>query len=61
MYYARGSAQIAFLIAAFKFVELLIVPPLADQPRWLVAGVLTFKFWSAGTALGMLWLLGRLS
>ena len=61
MYYARGSAQIAFLIAAFKFVELLIVPPLADQPRWLVAGVLTFKLWGAGAALGMLWLLGRLS
>ena len=61
MYYARGSAQIAFLIAAFKFVELLIVPPLADEPRWLVAGVLTFNLWGAGTALGMLWLLGLLS
>ena len=61
MYYARGSAQIAFLVAAFKFVELLIVPPLADQPRWLVAGVLTFKLWGAGAALGLLWLMGWLS
>ncbi len=61
MYYARGSAQIAFLIAAFKFIELLIVPPLADEPRWLVAGVVSFKFWGAGAALGLLWLLGRVS
>ena len=53
--------RIAFLIAAFKFVELLIVPPLADEPRLLVAGVLTYKFWGAGAALGMLWLLGRVS
>ena len=61
MYYARGAAQIAFFIAAFKFVELLIVPPLADEPRWLVAGVLSFKFWGAGAALGALWLVGRAS
>ena len=61
MYYARGSAQIAFVIAAFRFVELLIVPPLANEPRWLVAGVLSFKFWGAGAALGLLWLLGRVS
>ena len=61
MYYARGSAQIAFLIAAFKFVEALIVPPLADEPRWLMAGVLTFKFWGAGAALGTVWLMGRVS
>ena len=61
MYYPRGSAQIAFCIAAFKFVELLIVPPLADEPRWLVAGVATFSLWGAGAALGLLWLVGRLS
>ena len=61
MYYARGSAQIAFAIAAFKFVELLIVPPMADEPGWLVAGVVTFKFWGAGAALGAIWLLGRVS
>ncbi len=61
MYFVRGSAQIAFAIAAFRFVELLIVPPVADEPRWLVAGVLSVNFWGAGAALGMLWLLGRVS
>ena len=61
MYYARGSAQIAFCIAALRFTELLIVPPVADAPRWLVAGVLTFKFWAAGAALGVAWLMGRVS
>ena len=61
MYYARGSAQIALFVAAFKFVELLIVPPVADAPRWLVAGVLTFNVWAAGAALGAAWLMGRVS
>lgn len=61
MYYASGAARIAVLIAAFKFVELLIVPPVADQPRWLVAGILTFNLWGAGAALGTLWLMGRVS
>lgn len=61
MYYARGSAQIAFFIAAFKFVEMLIVPPLVDEPSWLVAGVLSFRFWGAGAVLGTLWLVGRVS
>ena len=61
MHYVRGSAQLAFMVATFKFVELLIVPPLADRPRLLVAVALTFKFWAAGAGLGMLWLLGRVS
>ena len=61
MYYVRGSAQIACSVAAFKFVELLIVPPLPNEPRWLVAGVATLNLWGAGAMLGLLWLMGRVS
>ena len=61
MYYTRGAAKIAMVIAAFRFIEVLIAPPTADEPRWVVAGVLTFKYWAAGLALGGLTLLGWVS
>ena len=59
MYYIRGAAKIALCIAAFKFIEVLIAPPMNDEPRWLVAAVLTFNHWSAGLSLGLIARLAR--
>lgn len=59
MHYIRGAAGIALFIAALKFVEILIAPPpIGAAPRWLVAAVLTFKFWAAGAFLAALAALG---
>lgn len=54
MHYIRGAAAIALFIATLKFIEALVAPPMDDTPRWLVAAVVTFKFWAAGLALGLI-------
>lgn len=61
MYHTIGAAKIALFIAAFKFIEVLIVPPPVDEPRWLVAAVMSFNYWGAGVALGAAASLGRVS
>ncbi|MGI4799100.1 MAG: hypothetical protein ACRYHQ_36130 [Janthinobacterium lividum] len=52
----------AAFIAAYKFIEaVLFLPPVADASRWLVAAIVSSKYWLAGAGLGVLALLGRLS
>ena len=64
MYYIRGAAKVALFIAALKFVEAVIAPPIDTEPRWMAAAVLTFNLWAAGAALsaiaGVGWVLHRL-
>ena len=57
----RGAAGFALFFAALRFVEVMIAPPVPDEPRWLVAAVVTSKFWLAGAALGVIALLGWVS
>lgn len=62
LHYARGAANLAVFIAAFRFVEVAIfMPPAGEESRWLAAAVLSSKYWLAGAGLGVLVLLGLVS
>ncbi|RYH95536.1 MAG: hypothetical protein EON48_18940 [Acetobacteraceae bacterium] len=62
LHYVRGAGKLAVLIAAFRFVEAAIfLPPVGEESRWLVAAVLSSRYWLAGAALGVLALLGLVS